>query len=218
MAWSAPRTWVTGEIVTAAHLNQEIRDNLLTVTPAGAITGYGALTAPSGWLLCDGTAVSRTTYAALFAAIAAGYGAGDGSTTFNLPDLRGRTAVGLGTHADVSALANGDGLAVGSRRPKHKHTFVQPTISRPSVTVTDPGHKHEIKASNADGSDAWNTPPDEMSDNWQSRNAHTQDNTTGITAALAADPVASGGTVGPQTGSEPLDSEAYLVVNYIIKT
>jgi microcystin-dependent protein len=49
---------------------------------------------PSGWLLCDGSAVSRTTYAALFAAIGTTYGAGNGSTTFNVPDLRGRTPVG----------------------------------------------------------------------------------------------------------------------------
>src|SRR6185503_20590605 len=46
--------------------------------------------APSGWLNCDGSAVSRTTYANLFAAIGTTFGAGDGSTTFNVPDLRGR--------------------------------------------------------------------------------------------------------------------------------
>lgn len=62
--------------------------------PAGSVVAFAGSAAPVGWLLCDGSAVSRTTYAVLFAAIATAYGAGDGSTTFNLPDLRGRTAVG----------------------------------------------------------------------------------------------------------------------------
>jgi hypothetical protein len=60
----------------------------------GMVAAYAGSSAPSGWLLCDGTAVSRTTYSALFAAIGTSYGAGDGSTTFNLPDLRGRVPVG----------------------------------------------------------------------------------------------------------------------------
>lgn len=62
--------------------------------PTGAILAFAGSAAPAGWLLCDGSAVSRTAYAALFAAIATAYGAGDGTSTFNLPDLRGRTAVG----------------------------------------------------------------------------------------------------------------------------
>jgi microcystin-dependent protein len=62
--------------------------------PPGVIIAFGGTAAPSGWLLCDGSAVSRTTFAALFAAISTAYGPGDGSTTFNVPDLRGRTTVG----------------------------------------------------------------------------------------------------------------------------
>ncbi len=77
---------------------------------------------PAGWLLCDGRAVSRTTYNALFAAISTAHGAGDGSTTFNLPDYRGRVTVGKGTHGDVDTLGENEGLVVGSRRPRHSHT------------------------------------------------------------------------------------------------
>lgn len=66
-------------------------------TPTGSMQMYGGATAPSGFLLCDGSAVSRTTYAALFAVIADTYGAGNGTTTFNVPDMRGRVAVGVGT-------------------------------------------------------------------------------------------------------------------------
>lgn len=59
-------------------------------TPSGAIIAYGASTAPTGWLLCDGSAVSRSTYSSLFTAISTTWGTGDGSTTFNLPDFRGQ--------------------------------------------------------------------------------------------------------------------------------
>lgn len=67
---------------------QDAAGNLISV-PSGVVMFFGNSTAPSGFLKCNGAAVSRTTYAALFAAIGTVYGAGDGSTTFNLPDLRG---------------------------------------------------------------------------------------------------------------------------------
>lgn len=69
-------------------------DTLYTLVPPGAVTPYAGSSAPTGWLLCDGAAVSRTTYAALFAITSTTYGVGDGSTTFNLPNLKGRVPVG----------------------------------------------------------------------------------------------------------------------------
>lgn len=65
------------------------------VTPVGSITMFSGSTAPAGHLLCQGQAVSRTTYARLYAVIGTTYGAGDGSTTFNIPNLKGRVPVGL---------------------------------------------------------------------------------------------------------------------------
>lgn len=65
-------------------------------TPSGAILQFAGSSAPANWLLCDGALVSRTTYANLFTAIGTTYGAGDGSTTFKLPDLRGRVPIGAG--------------------------------------------------------------------------------------------------------------------------
>lgn len=64
--------------------------------PAGFLAPYAGATLPPGWLACDGSAVSRTNYAALFAAVGTVWGAGDGLTTFNLPDLRSQVPVGAG--------------------------------------------------------------------------------------------------------------------------
>ncbi len=192
MAWTNPRTWIVGEIVTAALLNTHVRDNLLAVTPAGAMLDYGGAAAPSGWLLCDGTAASRTVYAALFAAIGTVYGVGDGTTTFNLPDFQGRMAVGKGTHADVDSLGESDGYVLADRRPKHKHT------------VNDAGHNH---------------PTDDGSPFLHYTNAGS-DNVGGdgvaLESALTTGNSVTGVTVGPQT-NVPVDAPAYLVVNKIIK-
>ena len=78
-------------------IDTTMKDNANRTCPTGSIIMYGAATAPTGWLLCDGSAVSRTTYADLFAIIGTTFGAGNGSTTFNLPDLRDRFVVGAGT-------------------------------------------------------------------------------------------------------------------------
>lgn len=69
---------------------RSLADLVGNVIPAGAISAYGGGTAPSGYLRCDGAAVSRSAYSALFSAIGTQWGAGDGSTTFNLPNLIGR--------------------------------------------------------------------------------------------------------------------------------
>lgn len=69
----------------------------LQIVPTGSVVAYGASTAPTGWLLCDGTAVSRSTYATLFGIVGTTFGSGNGSTTFNVPDLRSRFILGAGT-------------------------------------------------------------------------------------------------------------------------
>ncbi len=69
----------------------------ISLVPIGTILDFAGSVAPNGYLLCDGSAISRTDYAGLFAVIGTTWGAGNGSTTFNVPDLRGRTAIGAGT-------------------------------------------------------------------------------------------------------------------------
>lgn len=73
----------------------DIKNVINTNTPVGSISMYAGSTAPSGWLICDGSAVSRTDYADLFSVIGTTYGTGNGSTTFNLPNLKGRVPVGI---------------------------------------------------------------------------------------------------------------------------
>ena len=63
------------------------------VVPSGAIMGFGGATVPANYLICDGSAVSRTTYAHLFATISTAFGAGDSNTTFNVPDFRDKLAL-----------------------------------------------------------------------------------------------------------------------------
>ena len=77
------------------------------LVPTGTVLAFAGSSAPSGFLLCDGRAVSRTTYTSLFSVIGTTYGSGDGSTTFNLPDMRGRVAVGSD--------ANSPGVKVGTK-------------------------------------------------------------------------------------------------------
>lgn len=93
----------------------------------GFVAMWSLATVPTGWLYCNGGAVSRTTYAALFAIIGTTYGAGDGSTTFNLPDFRGRSPIGDGTGAGLTTRAIGGeygeeevGLAMANI-PPHRH-------------------------------------------------------------------------------------------------
>jgi hypothetical protein len=103
--------------------------------PPGTTITFSGITAPSGYLVCDGSPVSRTTYAGLFAAVGIIYGAGDGSTTFNLPDYRGYffrgTNSGSGNDPDAASRTNrGDGTTgdnIGTKQAdqlaSHYHTF-----------------------------------------------------------------------------------------------
>ena len=89
--------------------------NVFESLPAGVIIPFAGTSVPTGYLLCNGAAVSRTDYANLFAAIGTLYGAGDGSTTFNLPDARDRVLQGAsGKHSTGSYIAAGLPNVTGS--------------------------------------------------------------------------------------------------------
>lgn len=104
--------------------------------PAGVISMFGGVAAPAGYLLCQGQAVSRATYAALFAAIGTAYGAGDGSTTFNLPDGRGRSPMGSGTGTGLTNRTLGGVLGAET------HTLTEAQM--PSHTHVQNAHNHLV--------------------------------------------------------------------------
>jgi microcystin-dependent protein len=111
----------TGATTAAGALvNLGIDGNLV---PSGAVMHFAMNTAPTGWLKANGAAVSRTTYAALFAAIGTTYGAGNGSTTFNLPDLRGEFLRGWDDGRGVDS-GRGFGTAQGDDFKAHSHTTI----------------------------------------------------------------------------------------------
>jgi microcystin-dependent protein len=94
--------------------------SVIGFNPPGAIIDYAGSSAPTGWLECDGSAVSRTTYADLFSAVSTTWGAGDGSTTFNIPDFRGRARIGKGTGVVTEAVtaSSSNGFTVASNNTK----------------------------------------------------------------------------------------------------
>jgi len=110
------------------------------VLPSGCIMPFAGTAAPTSWLSCDGSAVSRSTYATLFAAIGTTWGSGDGSTTFNVPDLRGMFLRGTGTNATGSS-SGAVGPSVG--------TYAADTYLNHSHAITDPGHVHTVGLANA---------------------------------------------------------------------
>ena len=113
----------------------------VTQVPAGIISAFAGVNAPAGWLMCAGQAVSRTEYSALFTALSTTYGAGDGSTTFNIPDLRGRAIAGVdnmgGTDAGRLSVANTLGTATGTE-----------TVTLTSAESGVPAHAHANTVTN----------------------------------------------------------------------
>ncbi|KTT31187.1 tail protein [Pseudomonas oryzihabitans] len=111
-------------------------DGLITRVPAGSVMHFGGLTAPSGWMKANGAAISRTTYADLFAVIGTFYGAGDGFTTFNLPDLRGEFIRGLDDGRGVDK-GRGIGTSQDSQNKEHSHGADCSTTGAHSHTYWD---------------------------------------------------------------------------------
>lgn len=121
--------------------------------PTGVVMPFAGSISPSGWLICDGTAVSRTTYATLFATVSTTYGVGDGSTTFNVPDLRGRAIIGkddmgvgsanrvVNAQADIlgGSMGEENHTLSSSEMPNHTHSL---SVSGSGTTSTTVDHTH----------------------------------------------------------------------------
>jgi microcystin-dependent protein len=183
--------------------------------PAGGIILFGGSAAPTGYLLCDGTAVSRTTYAALFAVIGTTYGVGNGSTTFNVPDLRQRFPLGK------AAAGTGAALGATGGAIDHVHTG-------PSHTHTVNAHTHTIAHTHTVARTGFGPALVGILDNFLNMmllsggggggtNGPTTDATTSASSAAN-----SGGTAlttnAEGTGNTSAQNPPFVTVNYVVKT
>jgi microcystin-dependent protein len=132
--------------------------------PSGTIMDFGGTTAPSGWLGCDGSAVSRTTYARLFTAIGTTWGSGNGSTTFNLPNFQRRVSVGSGG-SSTATLTNTVGSTGGSEThtlstseiPSHTHGPGSLTGTTPTTTASGTPGSNDVVQELAESSNGTST-------------------------------------------------------------
>jgi len=148
MVWSSSDV-SPGDDVLAEQYNdlradaQDVFDNAV---PLGSITMWAGGTGdvPSGWDLCDGSAINRTTYSDLFTLIGTTFGAGDGSTTFNVPDMRDRFVIGAGS--SYSRNSKGGSNTVDSSHThtvaSHSHSIAQHSHTVSSHTHSVPSHTH----------------------------------------------------------------------------
>lgn len=139
------------------NVTPEKLSSAVATVPAGTLLPYAGSSSPDAelWLLCDGSEVSRSTYSKLFGVLGTTYGGGNGTTTFNIPDMRGRVAMGadnMGTTRGAagrvtSNSARGQGAGEqthtlsNTEMPTHKHTLSDPGHAH---GVSDPGHAHGV--------------------------------------------------------------------------
>ena len=211
----------TRDIVTINTGTNQLEVEPYGITPPGAIMQYAASSSPLGWLLCDGSAVSRTTYARLFSVISTTYGVGNGFTTFNVPNLQGRVPVGLNpTDPTFNTLNNVGGekqhiLTVGELAA-HAHTGITQSAGDHTHNYNDAyfaenrggggGKLGTSSTTDTDNDFYWRTAAGGYSTSPQdiatsTAGAHTHNFTTNAT-----------GSSNPHNNLQP-----YIVLNYIIK-
>lgn len=203
--------------------------DLASGLPAGTIVQWPGATAPANWLICNGSAVSRSTYSSLFSAIGTQYGAGDGSTTFNLPDLRGKVSVGLDSaQTEFNTLGETGGAKThtltASELPTHSHPN---TLT--NATVASSTHTHGSSTMLAGAYVGYWAA--RTSINWTATNsggftapgANTTNSNQGTAIFGNTDTPSATTTVGitnaNNTGGDGAHNnlQPYVVLNYIIK-
>lgn len=116
----------------------------------GSIMDWAGTIVPEGYLACDGSAISRINYPQLFSVLGTTWGPGDGSTTFNLPDFRGRVLIGANGSYPVGGTGGSPTVTLSvANLPAHNHAVTDPGHTH---TITDPGHSHTVPASSSAGS------------------------------------------------------------------
>jgi microcystin-dependent protein len=191
----------------------------------GGIQIYSGSAAPTGYLLCDGTAVSRTTYSDLFAVTSTTYGVGDGSTTFNLPDLRTKVPVGKnpsGTFATLGATGGAEThTLLTAEIPSHTHTTNIAHGHSNNISIDDDSHNHSTNTAGDAGSTLSGTTNNYRFTDTGSPTLNTDSDTHshsisgGVTALGTTNVTSSTGSGG---GGAHNNLQPYLVLNFIIKT
>lgn len=200
-----PVGWTTAP-VTVQRMSQ--RD------PVGSVIMFPGSVIPDGWLTCTGQLVSRTTYRDLFTALGTRYGAGDGSTTFGLPDFRGLVPVGVDpaqTEFDTLGKTGGEKthLLTAAEMPSHTHTQ-----NSHGHTVSDPGHSHrQVVTANSGGSALRNDFSSDGAGGVFDQGANTNASGTGVTIQGTTAVNQSTGGGGAHNNLQP-----YRAINFIIKT
>lgn len=182
------------------------------IVPTGSLFMWTTASAPSGYLLCNGAAVSRTTYATLFAVVGTTFGVGDGSTTFNLPDYRNNMPIGAGSTYTLGSTGGASTTTLSTANlPAHNHDVTDPGHSH---AITDPGHRHLQTG--------WTWPPGGGSDFFYGSGGgfyhgaqNTQTAVTGITINSATTGISIQNT---GSGTAFTNLPPYLAIYYIIKT
>ncbi len=186
--------------------------------PLGTILPFAGAAAPPGWLLCDGSEVSRASYAGLFAAIGTAYGAGDDELTFCVPDMRGRVAVGLdnlgGDSANRLTLAQADvlGGAGGSESHTPSGTVsVDGAIGETTLSVNQiPSHSHVSYGPSQFAANQYPT-----GTGTSNKSQYTSTNTTSVGSGQSHSHSFSGS--GTLTGASFDTTPPWLAMSYIIK-
>jgi microcystin-dependent protein len=193
--------------------------------PTGVVSQFAGSTAPSGYLMCDGAAVSRSTHSALFTAIGTTYGVGNGTTTFNLPNLQNRVPVGRGsgTFANLNASGGTETVTLSELQiPSHTHTTPNHSHTYSTTTSENGNHSHAMIDSYLEGDPAGSGQSTAFAGN---RQRSGYNDTRYIVAAGAHTHTLSGTTsnASPTTngtggGQAHNNLQPYIVLNYIIKT
>ena len=189
------------------ELVNENFDKIDATSITGVVQLFAGSSAPSGWLICNGQAVSRTTYAALYAVIGTTYGAGDGSTTFNVPNLvnktvRGSNSLGKTGGADTVTLST-------ANLPAHTHGAG--TLS--TASTGEHTHTTSMDVYYYNVTSGMGVAPG----NYSSQIGYSTGTTTSSSAGEHTHTI-SGSTASVGNGSAVTITNPYVMLHYIIKT
>lgn len=197
---------------------------------AGTILMFAGSQAPIGFLMCDGSAVSRDTYSALFAVIGTTYGTGDGSTTFNLPNLSGKVAIGSSNSHALGSTGGEENhtLSIGET-PAHTHTIPKHGHAN-TVKATTPALSHTI----TQPAFTYNAPGETKNSGYFTKSVYTGTTTTNATRSAnlaisdhAAAACTKTGSITDRdafntqsngSGSSHSNMQPFITLNYVIST